>query len=355
MNLLHQCLAEAMRRRASDLHLVVGLPPAIRVNGEIVLLDHDALDEQTTREMIYSLLSADQIQKFEQHCRLSVAVELPELGYFRVSVYYHRGRVEASIRIVGQEIRSLEELGLPPVVAELTRLSSGLILIAGPTGSGKTTTFNAMIHLINRDRRCRIITVEDPVEYIHRPYKSIIIQQEVGIDVPSFAEALYHMLRLDPDVIGIGEIRDQETIATALTAAETGHLVIGTIHTPDAASTVERIVSVFPPEHQHEIRYTLANALQAVIAQRLLPRLDGKGRVLAVEIMRVNEAIRNLIRENKIHQIDNVILTGQQWQMQSMDSVLMDLYQRGVIAYDVAVSMCKDRRRLEKRVKPGSY
>jgi twitching motility protein PilT len=245
-----------------------------------------------------------------------------------------------------REVKNLDELGLPPIVAELTRKPTGLILITGPTGSGKTTTFNSMIDLINRDRRAKIITVEDPIEFVHPNKRSIVVQQEVHTDTHSFGKALIHILRQDPNVIGVGEMRDLETISTALTAAETGHLVISTLHTPDAPQTVERIIDVFPSQQQTQVRMMLASSLVAVVSQALLPRVDIEGRILACEIMVCDQAVRNIIRENKLQLLYNVIVTGQAHGMQTMDLSLKNLYQRGIITYDTAATMSKNPEEL---------
>jgi twitching motility protein PilT len=247
-----------------------------------------------------------------------------------------------AIRVAESAVRSREALRLPPVLDELTRKANGLILITGPTGVGKTTTLNYMVDLINRERRAKIITIEDPVEFTHENQNSIIIQQEVHTDTPSFGKALVHVLRQDPDVIAVGEMRDLDTIATALTAAETGHLVLATLHTPDAVQTIQRIYGAFPPGQQNNINYQLSNSLQAIIAQNLLPRADGKGQVLACEVCIVTPAMRKLIRDGESHLMINEIQMGKKFQMQSMDTALLELYQRGEITYDTAVSAARD-------------
>ncbi len=339
---LDRLLRVCLDRQASDLHLTVGLPPAARVHGEIVTLPFDNLDGETCQHLVYSILNADQIAKFEEEWELDFSLSMPGLGRFRVNIFKEKGYVEASIRIVAPQIKSLEELGLPEAAVELSRRPNGLVLVTGPTGVGKTTTFNSLIDQINRERRCRVLTIEDPIEYIHKHKKSIILQREVHCDTRSFAIALRHVLRQDPDIIGIGEMRDLETISTAITAAETGHLVIATLHTSDAQQTIDRIVDVFPPHQQEQVRIQLANSLQGIISQQLLPTVEKNGRVLAFELLIATPAIRRLIRENKITQLDTFIQTGSEFGMTSMDRSLKALYQQGRISYDVAISKVKN-------------
>ena len=262
----------------------------------------------------------------------------------RVTVYYHAGVPELAVRLCALEINDSDVLGLPPIVSELARRPNGLVLITGPTGMGKTTTLNYMVDLINRERRCKIIAIEDPVEYVHRPLRSLIVQQEVYTDVLSFSRALVHVLRQNPDVIVIGEMRELETISTALTAAETGHLVLATLHTPNVIQTMERIIGVFPADQQSQIILQLANSLQGVVAQELIPRADGTGRVLAYEVLLPTSAVRNHIRENAVHKIENALVTGRREGMISMDACLSDLYQKAIISYDAAISRARDPR-----------
>jgi twitching motility protein PilT len=335
-------LQEALQRDASDLHIVAGIPPSLRVDGEIIFMDHDALSHEDTREMIYGILTEEQKAAFEKEWELEFSYAVGDIGRFRASVYYERGHVEASFRIVPMGIKSLQELGLPEEAGELALKPNGLVLITGPTGSGKTTTLNAMIDRINREHRCRIITIEDPVEYLHEHKRSVIIQREVGTDTRSFYEALIHSLRQDPNVICIGEMRDLETISTVLTAAETGHLVISTLHTSDAVQTVERIVDVFPPHQQVQVRMQLASSLQGIISQQLLPKVAERGRVVAVELLIATPAVRHLIREGKAEQIQNVLHTGKEFGMVAMDRSLRTLYEVGIITYDTALSRVRD-------------
>lgn len=331
-------LQRAIQSHASDVHLVTGLPPVLRIDGQLMPSSEPAFGRDDLKVLIYSILTQGQIEEFERKWQLCMSLFIAELGHFRVTVYYHAGNVEAAIRICPLSLRTPQELGLPIAIEKLMEKRSGLILITGPTGSGKTTTFNCLIDMLNRSRREKIITVEDPVEFVHENRMSIIIQQQIGSDTPSFADALVHILRMDPDVVGVGEMRDLETISTALTAAETGHLVIATLHTPDAVGTVDRIVDAFPGDKQQQILVQLATCLQGVIAQQLLPRLDAEGRVLATEVMIATSAIRNQIRERKMQQLRSTIETGRADDMHLMDHSLRDLYQSGVISFDTAMS-----------------
>lgn len=326
----------AIERKASDLHLIAGISPILRIYGEIIVMDQPPLPSEEIKQMLYEVLPKGQIAQFENDLELCYSLKIPDVGYFRIGIYHELGTVGAAIRIGTNFVPSLTSLGLPPVVAELTRKATGLILITGPTGSGKTTTMNSMIDLINSERRCKIIMVEDPVEYVHSNKKGIVVQMEVHSDTHSFQHAIVHTLRLDPNVIAIGEMRDLETMSTALTAAETGHLVISTLHTPDAPQTINRIVDVFPATQQNQIRMQLAESLNAIISQKLLSRVDKPGRILATEVLVANNAVRNIIRENKTESLQNVLLTGASEGMQSMDISLRNLYQQGIITYDIA-------------------
>ncbi len=339
---LDKILKGARRLNASDVHLVRGVAPLLRINGEIRPIEGEPLDPPTLERIVNDMITDPQRETLRQEWQLCFSRHLTEIGRFRISVYMHSGCPEMSIRLCETVIRSADELRLPPVIAEFTRLSSGLVLVTGPTGVGKTTTLNFLIDTINQERRCKIVMIEDPVEFVHENVRSIIIQQEVMTDVRSFRSALIHVLRQDPDVIVIGEMRDLETIETALIAAETGHLVFATLHTPDAVQTVQRIYSVFPAEQQNAIIMQLANSLQAIIAQKLLPSITGEGRVLACEICIATPAVRNHIRERQVHQITNELQTGRKYQMQWLDNVILDLYQRGEISYDTAMSNARD-------------
>src|SRR6516164_5853156 len=289
---LDKILRGARKLGASDVHLIRGIAPALRINGEIRLGEGEALEESTLRDMIGGLMNEKHREVFARDWQLCFSRHWEGIGRFRASVYLHAGIPEMAIRLCETTVRPRSELGLPAVIDELARLPNGLILVTGATGNGKTTTLNYIVDLINRSRRAKIVTIEDPVEYVHHNQSSIVVQQEVYTDVPSFRQALTHVLRQDPDVVVIGEMRDLETVATALTAAETGHLVLATLHTPDVVQTVQRIFSVFPHEQQNTITYQLANTLQAVLAQRLLPRADGKGRILATEVCIATPAVR---------------------------------------------------------------
>jgi twitching motility protein PilT len=346
---LDKILKGARKLGASDVHLIRGISPAFRVNGEIRLIEGEALDEDALRGMFDGLLNGKQRAVFERDWQLCFSRHWEGIGRFRASIYLHAGVPELAIRLGELAIRPRDELGLPAIVDELSRLPNGLLLVTGATGNGKTTTLNYIIDLINRNRRAKIITIEDPVEYVHQNHSSIIVQQEVLTDTPTFQQALTHVLRQDPDVVAIGEMRDLETIATALTAAETGHLVLATLHTPDAVQTIQRIFSVFPHEQQSNIMYQLANTLQAILAQRLLPRADGKGQRLACEVCIATPAVRKRIREGEPHLLFSEMQMGRKFQMQTMDSVLLDLYQRGEISYDIALSNAREPETIRQR------
>lgn len=335
---MQRILSLARRANASDIHIVAGLPPLFRINGEIILSDSPPLTPDDTKRMSYSLLNEEQINVFERDWQICCSVFDENFGRFRVSIYYQSNNPEMALRPVMHSIRTRDVLRLPEKIEDFTRLASGLILITGPTGSGKTTTLNYMIDLINSERRCKIITIEDPVEYVHSQKKAIIIQQELYTDVKTFASALIHVLRQDPDVICVGEMRDLDTTATALTAAETGHLVIATCHTPNTFQTIERIVSIFPDTQQPQIVTQLANCLKGVLAQRLIPTADKKNRVLATELLVVEAPAQRHIREKEFHQLVSVIQTGRKKGMHSMDDSLYDLYQSGEITYEAAIN-----------------
>src|SRR3954465_4477222 len=304
---LDRLLVAASEFDASDLHLVTGVPAAFRVNGEIIIADEDALTAQQVEEMAYSLLNTQQLKKFEEEWELCISLLHPAVGRVRATFYRRNGHPEMSLRFCGDKIPTRQTLGLPEKIDELARKPNGLVLITGPTGAGKTTTLNYMIDLINNERRCKIVTVEDPIEFVHKNKNAIVVQQEVLTDTHSFGRALIHILRQDPDVIVVGEMRDHETISAALTAAETGHLVLATMHSPNVSHAFERIVGVFEGSAQRQIIMQLANSLQGIIAQDLLPAIDRNSRVLAYELLVANGAVRNLIRENNKHMLDTLI------------------------------------------------
>jgi twitching motility protein PilT len=333
---LNDYLFDAIRAGASDLHITVGLPPMVRVSGEVQPLDYPPLTANVTRELIYDILSNDQRQRLESDWELDFSYTLPRTARFRVNVYFQKGSLGAAFRTIPQEALSLDKLGLPRAVEDLTEKPRGLVLVTGPTGSGKSTTLAAMIDRINETRNEHIMSVEDPIEFLHNHKKCIVNQREVNQDTRSFAQALKHVLRQDPDIILVGEMRDLETISLAVTAAETGHLVFGTLHTQDAPQTVDRIIDVFPPHQQHQIRAQLANALQGIITQTLIPRRDGKGRVVACEVLVPTPGVRNLIREGKNHQIYSAMQTGGKFGMQTMDAALVELMRKGLISREEA-------------------
>jgi twitching motility protein PilT len=343
-------LATVAQRRASDLHLTAGFPPAIREQGKVAPMEgFPVLTAQQTREVVYGILSEDQRKRFETNLQLDFAYAIPKVARFRVNCYLQRGAVSAAFRLVPQGIPALEELGVPPVLREFTRKPRGFVLVTGPTGSGKSTTLAAMIDLINRERQDHILTIEDPIEFLHQHKRSIVNQREVGSDAADFSLGLRAALRQDPDVILVGEMRDLETIATALTAAETGHLVFATLHTQSTAQTVDRIIDVFPPEQQQQVRTQLSVALQGIVTQQLLPTADGQGRVVACEVLVPNPAVRNLIREAKTHQIYSAIQTAGAIGMQTMDADLVRLVRSGKITQSLAeqrASVPEELRRL---------
>lgn len=345
---LDRLLQIAVEHEASDLHLVVGVPPAFRVNGEIILADGDVLSETEVRQITDALLNEQQKKKFDQDWELCMSWLHPTAGRLRLTLYRRNAHPELSVRFCGHEIPSRETLGLPPQIDDLARRPNGLVLITGPTGAGKTTTMNYMVDRINRERRCKIVTIEDPIEFVHENRRAIVVQQEVMTDVRSFNRALIHVLRQDPDVIVIGELRDPETIATALTAAETGHLVLATMHSPSVAQAVERIVGVFEGSTQRQVILQMANSLQGIIAQELLPAVDRNRRVLAFEFVMATGAVRNLIRENQLHQLENVLQTGRKEGMVLMDNCLYDLYCKCLITYDTAVSRARNPDKIVK-------
>jgi twitching motility protein PilT len=331
-------LSGMVEMRASDVHLSPGFPPAMRIRGQITAMpDLPPLTPQDTREITYSLLNDSQRKRFENDLQLDFAYSIPNVARFRVNVFFQRGSISAAFRHVPNEIQSLEALGMPAALGEFTRKPRGFVLVTGPTGSGKSTTLASMVDMINSEREDHILTIEDPIEFLHRHKKCIINQREVGADAIDFPGALKSALREDPDVILVGEMRDLETISTALTAAETGHLVFATLHTQSTAQTVDRIIDVFPPHQQQQVRMQLSIALQGIVTQQLLPTADGSGRVVAAEILIPTPAIRSLIREGKTHQIYSALQTSGASGMQTMDAHLAQLTRTGKITRELAL------------------
>jgi twitching motility protein PilT len=341
-------LEQMVALNASDLHVTVGTPPAIRVRGHIQPLDEaPALGAEDLQQLLYRILSSEQQKHLEIKRQIDLAYSVPGLARFRVNVYFQRGTLGAAFRLIPHELKTLEELGLPPGLHLLTEKPRGIVLVTGPTGSGKSTTLAAMIDEINRTRSEHILTIEDPIEFLHRHKRCIVNQREIGPDAVSFAEALRGALRQDPDVILLGEMRDLETIGTALTAAETGHLVFGTVHTQSAPSTIDRLIDVFPAAQQEQIRIQIAATLQGVVTQSLLPTADGKGRAPAIEILLPDDAVRNLIRQAKVEQIYSVMQTATSRGMQTMEQSLAELVLRGVITIEIALGASSRPDQLE--------
>jgi twitching motility protein PilT len=340
-------LEQLVAHGGSDLHVSVASAPAIRVRGHIHRLEgYDPLTPDDTRQLLYHILSSEQQKQFEIKRQLDFAYSIPGLARFRVNVYFQREAVGAAFRVIPTDIKSAEELGLPPVLHELAQKPRGIVLVTGPTGSGKSTTLAAIVDEINRTRSDHILTIEDPIEFVHKHKRCIVNQREIGPDAPSFSEALKAALRQDPDVILVGEMRDLETISTALTAAETGHLVFATLHTQSAPSTIDRIIDVFPAEQQEQVRIMIANSLQGVVTQTLIPTADGRGRVAALEILLPDDAVRNLIRQGKVEQVYSVMQTNTMRGMQTMEQALSDLILRRVIDAEEGLSRSSRREQL---------
>ncbi len=340
----------AIERGSSDLHLSVGLPPTLRISGRLVPTEFPRLRAQDTKRLIYSILNDKQKEVFEKNWELDLSHGLQGYCRFRINVFKQRGCVSAALRAIPETVPTREELNLPQVLDELTGLHQGLILVTGPTGVGKSTTLACMIDQINSNRSCHVLTVEDPIEYIHPHKKSMVNQRELGHDTQAWTNALRSVLREDPDVILVGEMRDLESIALTITAAETGHLVLTTLHTSDASQTVDRIIDVFPPYQQQQIKIQLASVIQAVVSQQLVPHASGIGRVPAIEIMVVTPGIRNLIREGKTHQIYNAIQTGAKYRMQTMEQSLLELYKTQQINYEEAMNRTTHREELRRLI-----
>jgi len=320
----------------------------LRINGQVAPLNITGNVLSDTEELAKSLLSQEQLKELHAQRHLGFSIFLPDLGRFRVEAFFNMGRIGAAIRLSTLGMPELEELGTPPVLEEICRYPNGLILVTGPTGAGKTTTLTAMVDFINRERACKIVTIEDPIEYVHENKRSIVVQQELHSDTPSFSTALMHVLRQDPDVVVVGEMRSLDTIQTALTAAETGHLVMATLHTVNAVQTVDRIIDVFPPHQQTQIRVQLASSLQAIVSQRLLPNVDSTGRVLAYEVLVNTPAVKNIVREQKVQQLKSTMQSAGQIGMCTMDACIVRLYHEGVITYDTAMDHVENKKALSK-------
>jgi twitching motility protein PilT len=332
-----EVLKQTVALKASDLHMTVGSPPMVRVRGELRALEgYQPLTSKDTRDLIYGILSNDQRKRLEQEWQVDFSYSVPAHGRFRVNAYMQRASVGAAFRLIPDEIKTIEQLGLPAAMHEFTKKPRGFVLVTGPTGSGKSTSLAAMIDEINRGRKEHILTIEDPIEFLHRHKNCVVNQREIGNDAQSFELGLKAALRQDPDVILVGEMRDLETISTALTAAETGHLVFATLHTQDTAQTIDRIIDVFPPHQQQQVRVQLSVALQGIMTQQLLPTADGSGRIVCCEVLSLTPAVRNLIREGKTHQIHSVLQTSAAKGMQSMDAALATLVRNGKITRELA-------------------
>jgi len=345
---IKELLVITKEKDASDLHLNVGVPPVVRVNGKLEKLNLPELTPQNTHEMIYSILNERQKTDFEKYGELDLSYELANVARFRINVFKHRRGEGAAFRLIPEKIKSLSELNLPSIISSFTEKDKGFVLVTGPTGSGKSTTIAALIDIINKERYDNIITIEDPIEFIHSHKNCLVSQREIGSHTKSFASALRNALREDPDIILVGEMRDLETISMALTAAETGHLVFSTLHTISAAETVERIIDVFPPHQQNQVRMQLAGSILGIVAQTLMPTLDGKGRVPALEVMIANPAIRNLIREGKVYQIPSTIQISKKDGMKSLDQSLKDLLMEGKISREDALKKAIDKKAFMK-------
>jgi twitching motility protein PilT len=341
-------LDEVIKKKASDLHIQVGLPPMIRVDGALIPINgSDVLDEEGIEALLFAVLDEDQKQILLKDKEFDFSFAYGDLGRFRVNAFHERGNMAAAMRLIPNEILDIEQLGLPAIVSKFADFPRGLVLITGPTGSGKSTTLAALVHKINIEKAFHIVTIEDPIEFTHKSIKSVIVQREVHYDTYSFSAALRSALREDPDVVLVGEMRDLETIASAITIAETGHLVFATLHTNSASQSIDRIIDVFPPHQQPQIRAQLSNILMAIVSQRLVPAIGG-GRIVATEILVANPAVRNIIREGKSHQLEAVIQTGSEFGMKSMDKNLTSLIHEGKITYDEARNVAVDIEELDR-------
>ncbi len=342
MPTIEEMLKVAKEAGASDVHLTVGVPPKMRVNGKLITMNYDRLLPPDTKALLDEIMNDQQKARFEEYGEYDMSFSIPNQGRYRANAYKQRGSVALALRLVGTQVPSAESLGLPPSVIDLYQRKRGLVLVTGPTGSGKSTTLAAIIDKINNNRECHVITLEDPIEYLHQHRLSMVNQREIGLDSQNYATALRAALREDPDVILVGEMRDFETISVAITAAETGHLVLSTLHTIGAASTVDRVIDVFPPHQQQQVRVQFANVLEAVVSQQLIPRADGSGRVAAFEVLHANHAVRNLIREAKSHQLMSIMQTNRKMGMIAMDEAIIQLYTAGTISKEMAIQFAQD-------------
>ena len=347
---VEEILARAKEAGASDVHITVGIPPKMRVNGDLLTMEGDRLMPADTLERAAQVMNEKQQQRFEENGECDMSFAIAGQGRYRVNIYKQRGSIAMAFRLVDTKVPSAESLGVPQSVIDLYQKKRGLVLVTGPTGSGKSTTLASLIDKINNNREAHVITLEDPIEYLHSHNRSIVNQREIGLDSLSYAHALRAALREDPDVILVGEMRDFETISVAITAAETGHLVLSTLHTIGAASTVDRVIDVFPPHQQQQIRVQLANVLEAVISQQLIPTADGHGRVAAFEVLHTNPAVRNLIREGKTHQLTSVMQTNRKAGMITMDDALLQLYAQHSISKDQVLQFAQDQESMKMKL-----
>ncbi len=347
---INEIMRVAHEAGASDVHITVGVPPKMRVNGNLVTMNYPKMLPADTLEVVLEVMSEVQRERFEERGEYDMSFSIPELGRYRVNAYKQRGTCAMALRLVSTKVPAPEVLGVPDSVINLYERKRGLILVTGPTGSGKSTTLAAIIDKINNNRDAHVITLEDPIEYLHQHKMAMVNQREIGLDSQSYANALRAALREDPDVILVGEMRDFETISVAITAAETGHLVLSTLHTIGAASTVDRVIDVFPPHQQQQIRVQFANVLEAVISQQLIPTMDGKGRVAAFEVMHANHAVRNLIREGKSHQLVSVMQTNRKMGMITMDESITQLYFEGKIDREMAIQFAVDPDGMQNKI-----
>jgi len=350
MATIEEILTAAKEAGASDVHLTVGIPPKMRVNGNLVTMDFPKMLPADTLDVVLSIMTESQRDRYEEKGEYDMSFAIPNVARYRVNVFKQRGSAALAFRVVATEIPSPEKLGVPESVIDLYQRKRGLILVTGPTGSGKSTTLAAIIDKVNSNRDAHIITLEDPIEYLHQHKMSMVNQREIGLDSENYANALRAALREDPDVILVGEMRDFETISVSITAAETGHLVLSTLHTIGAASTVDRVIDVFPPHQQQQIRVQLSNVLEAVISQQLIPTSDGRGRCAAFEVMHANHAVRNLIREGKSHQLMSIIQTNRKIGMITMDDAILQLYYDGKIDRELAIQFAQDVDGMEQKI-----